>query len=141
MRLRRRKRVLSSFSQTALALRSAHSKVRHVRSEFERNKWWFQRSLEGIGELEVRDREEPTRFEKNASRYVEAQIAQLCDEAELLDKSIGEQLEIENIAAMFGLQRRIFWLTFVAAIAGLVGVISVWDKLVTLWGTLSAVIA
>ena len=141
MRLRRRKPVLASFSRTTLALRRTLSRVRHVSSEFKRNKWWFQHSLEGFGELEIRYRDESTTYEKNSVRSVEAELANLSEAAELVDRSISEQLEIENIAAMFGLQRRIFWLTLVAAFAGIVGVVSVWDKLVKAWCELSAFIA
>jgi hypothetical protein len=126
MRLRNKKSVLASFSQTTLALRSELSRVRHVRAEFQHNKFWFKRSLEGIGDLECR---KSKKFDGTLVRYVDSELASLCDVAELLDKSITDQLEIENIAAMFALQRRIFWLTLVAAFAGLVGVVSVWDKI------------
>ncbi len=141
MRLRRKKPVLSSFSQKTLALRGVLSRLRHVSAEFKESKRWIEHSLDEFGDLEVCYRDKTTKLSDNVIRYVERELTQLSDAADLVNKSISDQLEIENISAMYSLQRRMLLLTSVAAVASLIGVISVWDDLVKLWCQFRAFIA
>ncbi|MNF99899.1 hypothetical protein D3C84_828180 [compost metagenome] len=49
----------------------------------------------------------------------------------MLDKALSDRLATENIYAMYQLQRKVFYLTIVAVIIAGVGLISIWDRLMS----------
>lgn len=64
---------------------------------------------------------------------IESRLDSLKIHANLAQQNISGFISIQNVSVMFLLQKRMFWLSFVAAILALVSAVTGYDKLLELW--------
>jgi len=95
------------------------------------NNGWLNYSISNINDLNRPDME--VNFSDNFINNTNYRIDLLKKSCDIVDDSLTNYLEVQNIYAMYKLQKWIFLLTVVVTLATIVSVVSSWENLIKLW--------
>lgn len=107
--------------------------LNRISHEFAEGKHWIMHSLEGIEDLKNSFFNEERKLRKNIIENSEYRLGYLTKAFDVVDLGLTGYLEIQNIYAMYRLQKWMFVLSLVITIATIVGVVANWDDLLKLW--------
>jgi hypothetical protein len=109
--------------------------------EFEQNKSLVSSHMQELRDLKEvgggSDKERPGGLAGDSVREIEYRINLLNTQLAHIRNSISEFLELQNMDALYRLQRYVFWLSIIAALAAVVGVAAGWPNIKELWRDLS----
>lgn len=116
-----------------IALKRLGALLNRLNHEFEHNNIWIKHSLEGISDLKSVHSENEHDLTKVIISNVIYKIDTLIKSCDIVDAGLTSYLTVQNIYAMYRLQRWMFILAIVVTIATIVSVLSGWENLKKLW--------
>jgi|UPI00037D2872 hypothetical protein len=107
--------------------------LNRISHEFAEGKHWIVHSLEGIEDLKPSFFNEEQKLRNAIIENIEYRLRYLSKAFEVVDLGLTGYLEVQNIYAMYRLQKWMFVLSLVVTLATIVGVVANWDDLLKLW--------
>lgn len=126
------KKILNS-SGSASNLKRVGIILTRLDHEFRDSKLTIKNSLDEMGKLKIALDTTERDFSDDLINKYEFRIKSLLGSFNVVDSSITGYLEVQNIYAMYQLQRKIFWLSIVVTVATIIGVAANWKDLKELW--------
>ncbi len=111
--------------------------LNRISHEIDEGKHWITHSLEGIEDLKTTFLNKEQMLRNNIIGNIEDRLVYLSKVFEIVDIGLTGYLEVQNIYAMYRLQKWMFVLSLVVTLATIVGVVANWDDLLKLWGKIN----
>lgn len=118
-------RLYDTLAQESLALERIHL-------EYEHWKPFIRRDMSEAAGLKMLDAKTEENLLDGTLVSINHRIAFLKQHISLIDSTFSKHLTVRNMAAMYRLQRRVFWLSILVAIATLIGLASNYGKILEL---------
>ena len=93
-----------------------------MNNEFSKNKKFIKCNLNALTSIKNRF-DDNKNMKEDILYFIEDRFETLLDTLKVLEKSFSDYINNTNIKIMFKLQSRIFWITIIAAIATIIGII------------------
>lgn len=124
-------KVIKNSGETLYKLKHVLLRLDRMLIEAERLKPWLFHSFESTCVMSREFNGVTSTLPSDIIDIVSSELIAIKESAVMLDKALSDRLATENIYAMYQLQRKVFYLTIVAVIIAGVGLISIWDKLMS----------
>jgi len=132
------KTILTKFGDTLRTAKSTVASLRRLKKEFALNRPWI---LSSIGDVAGLKRTNPLGGSFSLKDVIQnglsREIDHLMDSAQLLDATLSDRLDLESTYVMYQLQRGVFWLRVLAAVAAIAGAAAAWERISESIATLS----
>jgi hypothetical protein len=110
--------------------------ISRLEHEFNHSRHWIMHSISEVGELTDLFRKEHVDLGRNIVSNFNYQVKNIKEAASIIDSGLTNYLSVQSIYVMYKLQKWMFILSIVVAIATIIGVLSSWNSikaLMSIW--------
>jgi len=127
--LYKRKKLTRRYQYNIQELKRTIVIISRLEHEIKQSGHWISHSISEIGELIRLSRKETVNLGKNTIDNANYQLEQVKKAADIIDIGLTNYLSVQSIYVMYKLQKWMFILSVVVAIATIIGVLSGWNNL------------